>query len=307
MMPRNGITEVIMKDAFGTYHPLINFFYFALVILISMFCMHPVFLAISFISSFIYSIKLKGKKAVKYNFLCVIPVLIISAVLNPLFVHEGVTILTYFNSGNPLTLESIVYGISSSFMLVSVIMWFSCYNAIMTSDKFIYIFGKLIPGMSLILSMVLRFVPKYKIQIKEISKAQKFIGRDVSNGNIYQRARYGLKILSIMASWALENGVDTADSMKARGYGLKGRTNFSNYRFDLRDKILTCICAILSIILLYGIFKGYANIRFYPSILIEPVSFYSITIYSIYAFLCIVPVIIDIREDIKWKYLKSRI
>ncbi len=292
-----------MKDAFSTYHPLINFLYFTIVILISMFCMHPIFLAISYICSFIYSIKLNGKKALKFNLLYGVPILIISSILNPLFVHEGVTILTYFNSGNPLTLESIVYGLSSSVMLVSVIMWFSCYNAIMTSDKFIYIFGKIIPGMSLILSMVLRFVPKYKKQIKEISKAQRTIGRDVSNGNIFQRARYGLKILSVMTTWALENGVETSDSMKARGYGLKGRTNFSNYRFDFRDRIFTFICSILTAILMLGIFNGYAIMRFYPSILIEPVTVQGIITYISYAFFCLIPVVIDIREDIKWKHL----
>lgn len=295
-----------MKDAFSTYHPLINFLYFTFVILISMFCMHPVFLVISYICSFLYSVKLNGKKALKFNLLYGVPILIISSILNPLFVHEGVTILTYFNSGNPLTLESIVYGISSSIMLVSVIMWFSCYNAIMTSDKFIYIFGKIIPGMSLILSMVLRFVPKYKEQIKEISKSQRAIGRDVSNGNVFQRARYGLKILSIMTTWALENGVETSDSMKARGYGLKGRTNFSNFRFDFRDKIFTFICSIFAVILIFGIFNGYAKIRFYPSILIEPITLQGIITYISYAVFCLIPVVIDIREDVKWKHLKLR-
>ncbi|QSX04858.1 energy-coupling factor transporter transmembrane protein EcfT [Sedimentibacter sp. zth1] len=296
-----------MKDAFSTYHPILNFGYFTFVILVSMFCMHPVFLTISFIGAFIYSIKLNGKKAVKFNLLCGIPILVISAIANPLFVHEGVTILTYFSSGNPLTLESIVYGISTSVMLVSVIMWFSCYNKIMTSDKFIYIFGKIIPGMSLILSMILRFVPKYKSQIKIISKSQKSIGRDVSNGNIIQRSRYGLKILSVMTTWALENGVETADSMKARGYGLKGRTNFSNFRFDSRDKKFTALALCLVVTFLIGIYSGCGKIRFYPSIVISSENLQSVLTYTSYALFCIIPVVIDIVEEIRWKRLRLRI
>ena len=71
----------------------------------------------------------------------------------------------------------------------------------MTSDKFIYLFGKLIPAMSLILSMVLRFVPKFKNQIEKVSDAQKCIGRDVTNGNTLAKAKYGMKILSIMTTW----------------------------------------------------------------------------------------------------------
>ena len=81
--------------------------------------------------------------------------LLMMALINPAFNHEGVTIIDYLPSGNPLTLESIVYGFTSAVMIVSVICHFSCYNEIMTSDKFIYLFGKIIPAMSLIISMTM--------------------------------------------------------------------------------------------------------------------------------------------------------
>lgn len=109
-----------------------------------------------------------------------IPFLLFMAVMNPVFNHQGVTILFYLNNGNPITKESILYGVAAACMFVTVIVWFSCYNVVMTSDKFIYIFGKILPALSLIFSMVLRFVPRYLAQIKVISNAQKCIGRDVS-------------------------------------------------------------------------------------------------------------------------------
>lgn len=164
------------KDNFGTYHPIINFVYFVFVIGCSMFLRHPVFLGISCVSGFIYYIYLKGKKAFKTALWLMIPVFLISALVNPLFNHEGVTLLFYFRTGNPLTLESIVYGLASGVMLVSVLNWFSCYQVIMTSDKFIYLFGKLIPAMSLILSMVLRFVPKFKNQIEKCPMRRSVLG-----------------------------------------------------------------------------------------------------------------------------------
>ena len=52
-------------DTFSTYHPVINFIYFVIVIGLSMFFMHPVFLVISLICSMAYGIYLKGKKAMK--------------------------------------------------------------------------------------------------------------------------------------------------------------------------------------------------------------------------------------------------
>lgn len=293
-----------MSNSFKSFHPIVNFYYFVVVIFFSMFFMHPIFLSISLICSFIYSVALKGKKAVKFNILYMLPLLVVTAFINPAFNHEGVTILFYLKGGNPITLESIIYGIAAAMMFISVILWFSCYNEIMTSDKFIYLWGRIIPGISLIISMVLRFVPKYKAQIKNISNGQKSIGRDISNGNIITRAKNGIKILSIMTTWALENAIETADSMKSRGYGLRGRTSFSIFRFDKRDKITLSSMFILTVVILIGYCFGKNSIKYFPYIKIEPISAFSIVVYSSYFLLCITPVIVDFREEIKWKYLK---
>ena len=293
-----------MSNSFKSFHPIVNFYYFSIVIFFSMFFMHPIFLSISLICSFIYSVTLKGKKALKFNILYMLPLLIITAFINPAFNHEGVTILFYLKGGNPITLDSIIYGIAAAMMFISVILWFSCYNEIMTSDKFIYLWGRIIPGISLIISMVLRFVPKYKAQIKNISNGQKCIGRDMSNGNIITRARNGIKIISIMITWALENAIETADSMKARGYGLRGRTSFSIFRFDRRDKITLSTMLILTVVILIGYWFGENSIKFFPYIKIKPISIFSIVVYTSYFLLCITPVIVDFREEIKWKYLK---
>ena len=45
-------------DAFSGYHPLINFTYFTIVIGLSMFYMHPVFLALSLALSLIHILRL---------------------------------------------------------------------------------------------------------------------------------------------------------------------------------------------------------------------------------------------------------
>jgi len=294
-------------DNFSSFHPIVNFTYFSAVLLFSMFFMHPVFLGIAFVSAFTYSIMLKGRKAVKFNILYMMPLLLFMAILNPAFNHQGVTILFYFKSGNPITLESILFGIASACMFVTVILWFSCYNAVMTSDKFIYLFGRIIPGLSLILSMVLRFVPRYTAQIKVISNAQKCVGRDVTQGNIIRKARNGIKILSIMTTWALENAIETADSMKSRGYGLPKRTSFSIFRFDNRDKATFIVILGLIIIILIGAVMGQNTIRFYPSIKTINITGFSLVVYTAYFILCMLPIIINIMEEIKWKYIVSRI
>lgn len=294
-----------MRDSFASFHPLVNFLYFTCVILFSMVFMHPVSLVISLSFAFAYSIYLNGKKAIKFNFIYMLPSLVLTALINPAFNHEGVTILTYLHSGNPLTLESITYGFAAAAMFISVICWFSCYNAVMTSDKFIYLFGKVIPALSLIFSMVLRFVPRFKAQLSIVSNAQKSIGRDVSNGSLIRRIQHGLRILSIMVTWMLENAIETADSMKSRGYGLKGRTAFSIFTWDSRDRT-----ALITLLATAGyIFIGAAAktmyFRYFPSMRSTGLSFYSISVFMTYAFLCSIPLIINITEDRKWKSLQS--
>ncbi len=294
-------------NEFKTYHPIVNFTYFVFVIGFGCFLMHPVCLVISLVCGFAYSVMLKGKKAIKANLIYMLPMLILTALINPVFNHEGVTILMYLPSGNPVTSESIVYGLCAATMIASVICHFSCYNEVMTSDKFIYLFGKIIPALSLILSMTLRFVPKFAAQLKVVSNAQRCMGRDVSKGNVIKRAKNGLNILSIMTTWSLENAIETADSMKSRGYGTSGRTAFSIFKFDKRDKkALVCIL-IFGIYTFAGNLVGGMYFQFFPSIQSAEISLWGISVFASYLFLCIYPITIEIWEVRKWKALEQKI
>lgn len=282
-----------------------NFLYFGLVIAFTMFLMHPVSLVISLVSALVYAVYLNGRRAVRASLLYLLPMMAVAALVNPAFNHKGATILTYLPSGNPLTLESILYGAAAAAMLAAVITWFSCYTAVMTSDKFVYLFGRIIPALSLVLSMALRFVPKFKAQFQTVSEAQRCIGRDVSNGGVIQRLRNGITILSIMVTWSLENAIETADSMKSRGYGLPGRTAFSIYRFDSRDR------AALAWLLYCGFFlfcggmaKGFYW-RYYPTAKGVPLTPLTVSLQLVYLALCLTPVILNMRADWAWHVLQK--
>ncbi|MEI3176077.1 MAG: hypothetical protein V8S96_06110 [Lachnospiraceae bacterium] len=64
------------------------------------------------------------------------------------------------------------------------------------------------------------------------------------------KVRGGVRVFDSLVSWSMENSIDTADAMKARGYGLPGRTNFSLFRFRQRDVILLCIMGGFSAVIL---------------------------------------------------------
>lgn len=294
------------SDTFSSYHPSISMLYFVLVIGLTMFLNHPLCLGISLVCALIYSIYLKGKKAVRFNLVYMLPLLIITALINPAFSHQGVTILTYLPSGNPLTLESILYGIFAAFLLITVIAWFSCFNAVMTSDKFVYLLGRIIPALSLVLSMSLRFVPRFTAQIKVISNAQKCVGRDVSNGGLIKRAKHGIKILSVLVTWALENAIDTADSMKGRGYGLPGRTAFSIYRFDRRDKTALLFLLLCGGGVIVAAFMGKLKFMYMPILYGAAFDLWQAGAFVLYLALCAMPVMINGKEEWKWKALQKR-
>lgn len=293
-------------DNFSSYHPLINFIYFFSVIVFSMFLMHPILVFISLTGGFIYSVYLKGRKAVKCNTFYMLPIVLILAVINPLVSHEGNTVIFYIN-GNAVTVEAFIYGMISAVMFISVLIWFTSYNVIMTSDKFTYLFGKIIPSTSLIITMILRFVPRFKRQIKIVAEGQRAIGRSVKDGNIFDRINHGINIISILTTWVLENSIETADSMKARAYGLKERSNFNYYKLTKRDfKILASILVLIAVIII-GLINGQGEIIFYPDIKIRKIDSFSIVFYISYLILMLIPFIVDVMEELKWKLLKYKI
>ena len=291
-------------NEFKTYHPIVNFIYFLCVIGFSMFLMHPVSLGITLICALLYTLVLKGGKAALRGVAMVIPVMLLAAVINPMFNHAGITVLMYLPSGNPLTAESFYYGIAAAAMLAAVILHFSSYNQVMTSDKFVYLFGKIIPTLSLVLSMTLRFVPAFIERLKEIVSVQRTLGRDVSGGSILKRIRCAMKILSILITWSLESAVETADSMKSRGYGLPGRTAYSIFHFDKRDlkALLWMLC--LTLIIFAGIYYKVLNYSYFPIFKTGKFSIFTAAVHGAYFLLCVTPVIIELREEYRWKAIK---
>ena len=306
------------NDSFSMCHPLLNFFYFGVVLLFTMFNQHPVFLGISYAGAFSYAVLLNGwRKTLKQGLLLTLPGLLIIALLNPMFNHYGVTMLYYIeSSGNWITLEALVYGLVLGAVMFIVIQWFSCYNKVMTSDKFIYLFGRIIPALSLVLSMALRFVPRFLRQLKVIRNGQKAMGRDISEGTVLNRIKYGLQMLSILVTWALENAIETSDSMRSRGYGLHGRTAFSIYRLTRRDCFLGVLMAGLFAVFTVGCVNGAAYAVYDPRIVIAGFSFQGYTApvrispflamatYISFGVFCFLPVFLEIYEN--WCLKESR-
>lgn len=292
-----------MNRAFSAFHPSVSFVFFAVMFGFTMLFMHPVFLGVTLISALIFSFILNGRRGVKLGLIFYLPMFLLIAISNPLFNHRGKTILFYFMD-NPITLEAILYGICSAISLVAIIAWFSCYNKVITSDKFLYLFAKITPAVALLITMTIRMISKLKYQLKTISNAQHTIGLDQSTGNLIERVKKGMRVMSILLSWSMEEAIETADSMKARGYGLEKRTSFSLFKFDKRDGLVLGVISVLAGICFGGYFLGYGTIQFYPSIMPVNLSTQAIVLYLVFAVLAFLPIIIEVKESYKWRSYK---
>ena len=127
-----------MKNSeFKSFHPFVNLIYFVFAVGFSCILLHPAFLLVSLITGLCYSYILNGKSFLR-RLLNIFISMVFMGLINPLFNHQGATILTYFPSGNPLTKESLMYGAFTGVMIASVLLWFGCFNCIFTTDKIIY-------------------------------------------------------------------------------------------------------------------------------------------------------------------------
>ena len=277
---------------FDSYHPAINLIFFTAVIASAAAFQHPVFLAAAFVCAFVYSVKLNGMRAFIFN-LCLVPLIVLWAFWYGYYHHFGVTALRQNVIGNTITLEAIVYGGTLGIRSASIIMWFSCLHSIFSSDKIVYLFGRISPRLSLFLSIVLRMIPRLRHQAMRISIAQRCIGKGPDQGNILRRIQNRLRIFSILITWLIESAVQTSDSMLSRGHSLRGRTAFSIYRFDARDRTLVIVMFLCIAIVMMGVLFDQTHILYNPRIVMNRVTPLSYVFYGVDIVFCLLPMLLQ--------------
>ncbi len=292
-------------NAFSRLHPAVTTLYFAAVIGVAMFVTNPVIELISLAGGIAFCAIFTGKNEKKKDLLFYMLLMILIVVTNPIFSHNGVTPLFYLGD-NPVTLESVIYGVYIAVMVAAVMLWGKALTSVMTSDKIVYLFGKILPQLSLIFSMTLRFVPLLKEQAQKVTRAQKAMGLYSSEKKL-GRLRSGIRVISVLIGWSLENAVETGKAMKARGYGLKGHTNYSDFRFCKTDFTALIFSIMFFASTLYGIISGSLDFYYYPVITEFSAGVGSAVSCTAYACLAFMPFILEIQEMIKWKYFRSKI
>lgn len=287
---------------FDSYHPAINFIFFAAVFFCTACFDHPVFVAVSWLAAFAYSVKLNGRRGLIFD-LCLIPLIVLYAGFYAYYNHFGITPLRQNIIGNSITLEALVYGLILGITVASLIMWASCLFAVFSADKVVYLFGRVSPKLSLFLSITLRSVPRIKERARRINVSQRGIGRGVKDGSPFRRPINCLRLLSILITWTLENLVESARSMKCRGYSLKGRTAFSIYRFDNRDRGFVIAVTVCLTFIAMAVMLDQTAIYYDPEIIMNRITLMSYVFYAAYGALLLMPMGLQIIGEWRFKRL----
>ena len=284
------------RDAFSGYHPAVVFLFFLAVLGFGVVILHPAFLLAGLVGAFSYYLFLRGRKGLK-QILLMMPLFLAVILLNPLVNRGGATVL-FLLFGKPYTLEALIYGAVLSGMFLTMILWFSCYSAVMTGDKFTSLFGNLLPSLSLLLVMIFRMVPSLIRKGKQITGARQSIGKEMSGTD------EGMTVLSCLTTWALEGSIVTADSKRSRGYGTAKRTSFMIYRMARRDWGLLSAILVLSAALIAVVSAGHTTATFTPEWYLAPISPICLLLYG---FLALIPTLLHLQEALSWHISRSKI
>ncbi|HCH27870.1 MAG TPA: hypothetical protein DEW35_00025 [Ruminococcaceae bacterium] len=290
---------------FKDCNPLAVFLYFAGILLISMFIPHPLILFISFLGASGFCVLLiSAKQFFKEIRLCLVLTFLIT-VLNPFISHNGVTTLFYFND-NPVTLEAYLYGAGIGLMVSTVFLWCKALGTVFTVERTVYLFGKAAPKIAIVLTVALRYIPLLRKQSKKISEAQKLIGLRSSDG-YYDRIKAHLQMFSSLIGWSIENAVETANAMRAKGYGAGKRTAYSDFSFRPFDALLVLFTVAFSIVVFISSFRQTIDFSYYPEIKMNEFSVLGIAAVMAFTALAFLPLILEVKERVKWKRLKLKI
>lgn len=276
-------------------HPLASVLYFVLIAAITAAAADPPIILTSLAAGAIFAV-LTGVGRLWIYALTILGV----AAVNPLFFHQGETPLFFINN-SPITMESVLSGISIGAMIGAVMLWFAAYNKITDTQRHLYIFARFTPRLGIMLGMALRFAPLFGKKYNKIMAAQKAMGM-YSSQTFIDRLVNHMSVFGATVTWCFENGVTTAVSMDARCYGRGKRTSYSLFRFKPSDAafMLLSVGAAAAVALNWGELQ----FSFYPAL--APLN-RALFPRGAHLVLCLMPIATEITERIKWKYSMSKI
>lgn len=258
-------------------HPACAFVLLCLLILLSAFSTSAAVIVLSLCGSVAFCAMTGGARG-QIKLAAVL--ILLFAVTNPLFSHAGETVLFYLNY-NAVTVESIVYGAKIGGMMAGTLCWFAAFGRVLDTERLLYLFGRVMPKTALLLCSGERMIPqikrRYTATVESLGLAMPY------EDSAVEKLKFHARVLSVTLSVTLEHAVQSGQSMKARGYGLKGRTAYGLFRFGVSDALFLALSVLLALASAVGILTEYK---------------YLLVCFGV---LCAMPALREGREIRRWK------
>lgn len=256
--------------AFDMAHPAVAAVYVVLTLVLTMGSVQPVLTVISLAGAFAYACCVRGVRASVASLRWQLPLVLLIAVANPLFSASGSTEL--FRIGlRAVYLESLCYGATMGALFVASVLWFQAASVMLSEDKVMALVGNAAPTLALMVSMCLRLIPRFVRQGRLVAAVQEVVEPDGADAagrtrRAIDAGRLRLRLSTVLMGWGLEDSLETADAMRARGWGAAPRrTSYTRFRFTARDAALVAallaggaVCAVIAA-------AATSQFQFYPT------------------------------------------
>ena len=247
--------------AFELFHPAVPALLFAGAVGVAMAGIEPRLAAITLAGAACYSLLTIGPARALSKLRYQLPLLALICLINPLFSAMGSTLL---GKVGPFRIyaESLAYGAVMGALLVAVLMWIEAAAESMGSDELMTLTGGALPYVTLALSMVMRLIPQLVSRTASSRDARS--ATTVASeppGAVEQAA----SSMNRMVAWALEDSVEKADSMRARGWGsARRRSSYRIRRLRRRDIVATAGIGLAIAGAAFGAHRALTSWVFYP-------------------------------------------
>lgn len=242
-------------------HPGIALVYGCIAMVLAMAFIQPALSAIAFACVAAFSLLAFGVSSFAKRLMWQTLIVAGITLLNGIFVQRGATVLLSVGDF-ALHAESLLFGVSMGLALATVMELFALLGKIVQGDEVVALMGKRLPSSALLASMSLRLIPHMRRNAEERRAALKACtALTPSKGKLDAAS----KDVSVMIANAMEDSLVTADSMRARGYGIgRNRTQYERRSFSLADGVaLACVVGFGMLAFVAGIAAS-SEFTFYP-------------------------------------------
>ncbi len=249
--------------AFDVVHAAVPATLFVGVVALSMLAVQPVLTAVSLAGALLFSLLARGGAATARGLAWQLPLLALVCLLNPLFSASGSTLL--FKLGpRSVYLESLAYGATMGGLMVAVVLWFEGAATVLTQDRLLALAPRRARALPLVAGMVAQLVPQLLHRSRDVRAS---LAACTAAGPRPGSRDALTRTSSLLLSWSLEESLERADSMRARGWESgRPRTAYRPELLRWRDVAVLAGNAVLLALAAVCAWGLCSQWRFYPRI-----------------------------------------